>query len=126
MVEDLYGLVSNWREYCSACLWAGSTREGGRYDHTRIWTDSRHTILRRASRDLCIFTWAAAANRLYVRIGRTLEKPCFLAKFFAEKFFEEFLFNELINNTVVHDSRCEGIGSNAFHLIEFQQDWNRP
>jgi len=117
-VEALYGLVSYWREYCSASLWAGSTREGGRYDHNWIWSDSRRTILRRASRHLYLFTRAVAANRLCVRIGRTLEKPLLLAKFFTEKFFKEFLFSKLVNNAVIDDSRRQAIGSNTFLLIE--------
>jgi hypothetical protein len=102
-------------------------REGGRDDHSRTRSDFRNPILRRASRDLYIFTWAVTANCLCLRMGRTLEKMRFPStKFLAEKFFEEFLLSKLIHNAVVDDSRSEGIGSNAFHLIEFQQDWNRP
>ena len=89
-------------------------------DHNRTRSYFTNTILRRASRNLYLFTRAVAANRLCVRIGRTLEKPLLLAKFFTEKFFKEFLFSKLINNAVVDDSRRESIGSNAFHWIEFQ------
>ena len=90
------------------------------HDHCQTGSYFTNTILRRASRNLYILTRAVAANRLWVRIARTLEKPRLLAKFFTENFFEEFLFSKLINNAVVDDFRCESIGSNAFHLIEFQ------
>src|SRR5688500_10246235 len=94
MVEALYGLVSYWREYCSASLWAGSTREGGRYDHNWIWSDSRRTILRRASRHFYLFTRAVAANRLCVRIGRSLEKSLLSSEFPYRKIFRRLFLQQ--------------------------------
>ena len=107
-------------ENIAILLTSGVTREGGRDEYNRVWRNSRNTTLRRDSRCVYVLTWAATPNHLCVGIGRTLEKPLLLAKFFTEKFFKEFLFSKLVNNAVIDDSRRQAIGSNTFLLIEFQ------